>query len=178
MDERILKQYDGVSLHHVPPENRLVLERAQRARDRREAAIGAGHPEWAELPTDAKFARRFRISHWFSGEACSKGHVAPRTWIGECLACLDAPTAEEERWLFAFAQLADRMIETGRLHYFQGGAARSYVQRGQIVETSVKVRWPNVREACEKAARLTARDGRLRCVVNGATRMVVKPVAR
>lgn len=178
MAEWILKKYDGVSPHLVPPEDRRALERVQKARDRQSAAIGAGHPEWAELPTDAQFARRYRISHWFSGEACSKGHVAPRTWIGECQACLDAPSPEEERWLHNFSSLADRMIETGRLHYFSGGAVKSHVQLGRVVATSVKVKWPNVREACEKAARLTARDGRLRCVVNGATRMVVKLVAR
>lgn len=169
MDDWLLKQYDGMPLHHVPQEHHRALERAQQARDRREAASGAGHPEWADLPASADAARRSRATHWFSGEECSKGHVSPRTLSGDCQTCLDEPSPTEALWLARFANIADRMIETGCLHY---------AQDGRVVETRVKVKWPNVREACEKAARLTARDGRLRCVVNGATRMVVKLVAR
>jgi hypothetical protein len=119
MDDWALKQYDGMPLHHVPQEHRRALERARQARHRREVAAGMGHPEWADLPPSAEAARIVRSLHWFAVERCAKLHIAPRVMAtGECQACLDEPPPEEVRWLEDFRALANRMIETGRVHSF------------------------------------------------------------
>jgi hypothetical protein len=65
--------------------------------------------------------------------------------------------------------VADKIEATGRLHYLNGGGMY------RVIETQRKVRiFDNLRKACTKAARLTARDGEMRCVVPGATRWVVR----
>lgn len=172
MKEWLLEKYGHLPRHHVPPEYRAMLEGAQRARDRRELAAGMGQPDWADLPPDATTARLTRATRYFTGAQCSRGHVAPRwTSTGHCTRCSAPVTSQEtEVWADRFAQVAARMLETGRVCHWRGG---------RIVETSQKVRWPeSVEAACAKAARLTAKDGRVRCVINGAAGMVVRLVVQ
>lgn len=143
---------------------------------RRLAAVEAGNAEWVSLPETLKEARRTGKTYLFTGRACEWGHVARRfAHNGRCVECV-MPTPpdvspEQELWKQRFNGLADVIEETGRLHYL-----RLTGSQYRVVETKRVIKFDNVREACLKAARLTAQDGELRCVVPGATRMVVKPV--
>jgi hypothetical protein len=154
-------------------ERREAEDRARREA-RRSAAIEAGDWQWALLPETVKDAWRRGKEYAFSGKPCESGHVARRyAHNGRCTECV-LPTAAdvspvEQTWAQRFALVADKIEATGRLHYLAGGGMC------RVIETQRKVRvFDNLREASAKAARLTARDGELRCVVPGATRWVVK----
>lgn len=141
---------------------------------RRLAAVEAGDWRWALSPETVKEARRRGKEYAFTGKPCEFGHVARRhAHNGRCTECV-LPTApdilpEEKLWAQRFALVADKIEATGRLHYLAGG------WMFRVIETQRKVRmFDNLREACAKAARLTARDGKVRCVVPGATRWVVR----
>lgn len=63
---------------------------------RRQAAVDAGHPEWAELPTTKAEAQALRASGWpddmsphfFTGKPCKYGHVSVRSRSdGNCVKC-------------------------------------------------------------------------------------------
>ncbi len=151
---------------------RRDAELAARHEARREAARAAGNVEWALLPDSVEKARRRSKSYAFTGRRCERGHFA-RIIVhsGRCERCVDGDdtSLEEQLWADRFARLADAMEQTGRLHYLKRDG-----QSFRLVSTDRVIRFQNVREACEKAAKLTARDGELRCVVPGATRMVVR----
>lgn len=138
------------------------------------AAVEAGHPEWVALPKTVAEARRAKKTYVFTGRACEFGHIARRFAHNErCVECV-RPTPpevspEQHSWRQRFNALADVIEETGRLHYL-----RLVGSQYRVVETNRVIKFDNVREACSKAARLTAQDGELRCVMPGATRMVVK----
>lgn len=187
MGDWFLDRYDGMRERDIPEEYRATVRHAQRVRDRRELAVGMGHPDWAQMPPSAPAARVSRSPMYFTGEKCRHGHVAPRwTSSGQCSECAK-PAAERKAdiarrqaeadrascvriWETRFDMVARRMIDSGRVCYWKDG---------RIVETSVAVRWPDsVEAACAKAARQTVNDGKLRCVVNGTRGMVVKMVAR
>lgn len=143
---------------------------ARRAR----AAVEVGNAHWVSLPDTIKEARRTGKPYAFTGRACEWGHVARRfAHNGRCVECvMHTPpevSLEQQLWEQRFNRLADMIEETGRLHYLKLMGSQY-----RVVETKRAVEFDNVREACLKAARFTARDGELRCVVPGATRMVVK----
>jgi hypothetical protein len=49
----------------------------QRFREREQAAIDAGHPEWVEFPMTRDAALKAKVTKFFTGWPCKKGHVAP-----------------------------------------------------------------------------------------------------
>ena len=59
--------------------------------DRDQAAIAAGHPEWASLPATRQGALDGDAFHYFTGKPCKHGHVAPRQRAGRgCAGCEQA----------------------------------------------------------------------------------------
>lgn len=159
-------------------EEQLRERREQEAKDRREArrlaAANAGHPEWARLPETFREAKALYKPFVFTGKPCQWGHVARiHVWNRRCEEC-SRPKGkmelEQRYWENWFHQLAEKIEASGRLHYLKKERA-SY----RLIETSRAVpSFDNLRDACTKAARFTAHDGVLRCVVPGATRWVVK----
>ena len=141
------------------------------------AAVEAGNENWVSLPETVEEARRTGKAYFFTGHACGWGHIAQRyAHNGRCVECVlpKAPDVSPEQllWKQRFDRLADLIEETGRLHHL-----RRMGSQYRVVETKRVIKFGNVREACLKAARLTAQDGELRCVIPGATRMVVKRVS-
>ena len=56
--------------------------------DRKQTAIDAGHPEWAELPASAAEARKSGSHKYFTGKPCKRDHIDIRTTRdGHCMAC-------------------------------------------------------------------------------------------
>lgn len=54
---------------------------------RTQAAIDAGHPEWAELPASAPEARAAGEKNYFTGRPCKRGHIATRQVCQNCNEC-------------------------------------------------------------------------------------------
>lgn len=144
-----------------------------------DAADRAGHPNWAGLPMTRREAQGLGKTYYFTGRPCTYGHIARRiTLTDKCEYCalprVPDKSTEQIIWEDRFSHLADKIEATGRLHYYKKGNSFDY----RVVETDrVVPDYDNLRAACAKAAKFTARDGVLRCVVPGATRWVVKTSA-
>ena len=55
---------------------------------RTQAAIDAGHPEWAELPATSQEATAAGAAQYFTGKACKRDHTAPRFRSSrDCIEC-------------------------------------------------------------------------------------------
>ena len=68
--------------------NPVRIEAATIAK-RKQAAIDAGHLEWAELPASWVRAKAAGAPKFFTGNPCSHGHVNLRyTDSRSCIACL------------------------------------------------------------------------------------------
>ena len=65
------------------------------ASGRRQRAIDAGHPEWADLPASMAEARALKEAGWpegmpkqyFTGQYCKHGHISTRHTAGMCNKC-------------------------------------------------------------------------------------------
>lgn len=141
-----------------------------------DAAIRAGNPDWAGLPMTRKEAQGLGKTLYFTGRPCPYGHVARRiTLTDKCEYCalprVPDKSPDQLIWEDRFSHLADKIEATGRLHYYEKGKSSDYrvIERDRVVPD-----FDNLRAACAKAAKFTASDGVLRCVMPGATRWVVK----
>lgn len=56
--------------------------------DRQRAAIEAGNPSWADLPSTRAEAIASDAAKYFTGKPCRHGHVEPRYTRGNCEGCL------------------------------------------------------------------------------------------
>lgn len=66
--------------------------------ERDQAAIAAGHPEWASLPATKQETRDGSVFRYFTGKPCKHGHVAPRQRCdGKCVVC-DREYQRSERY--------------------------------------------------------------------------------
>ncbi|MBP6727284.1 MAG: hypothetical protein KA132_08815, partial [Thauera sp.] len=64
---------------------------------RTQAAIDAGHPEWAELLATRKEAATIAVTRYFTGKPCKHGHISAR-WShgGNCAVCDEARRNQPE----------------------------------------------------------------------------------
>jgi hypothetical protein len=148
----------------------------QRAREA--AAQKAGHPEWAQLPATAGWAKHLKQRLYFTGKRCEEGHVSPRVMrTRACVACQEGrgpgrprlhPVDDRTVWEQRFDSAAQKIRDTGRLHHVMGN--------GQFRATSVVVEG-DPGPACQKAAQKTDRTGRLHCVIWRGGKFVVREVA-
>lgn len=68
----------------------------ERMQAREQAAIDAGHPEWADLPMTRAEAIKAGVVRYYTGWACKHGHVAPRRRKGK--ACIVCDAASQVKW--------------------------------------------------------------------------------
>ena len=140
-------------------------------KERYQAAQDAGHSEWASFASSKAQARRRGDGHFFTGEPCDRRHVAlRRVSDGRCLGCVGRKS-KFDLWEERFDALAELIESEGLLFYLdrQGRLKRTTRSVGDLT---------GLREACAKAATLTASTGRVRCVVPGAGTWVVREVVR
>ncbi|WBU54166.1 hypothetical protein [Paracoccus sp. SCSIO 75233] len=80
---------------------------------RTQAAVDAGHPEWAELPATKHAARVLRAEGWpigmpkqfFTGLPCREGHISPKARSdSRCIECQRIYTAKNAERIKAYFQ--------------------------------------------------------------------------
>ena len=139
--------------------------------ERYQAAKDAGHSEWASFASSRGRARRMGDGHYFTGEPCERRHVAlRRVSDGRCVGCVGRKS-KFDLWGQRFETLAELIESEGVLFYMD--------RHGRLKRTTRSVGdLPGLREACAKAAVLTASTGKVRCVVPGSRYWVVQEVRR
>lgn len=133
------------------------------------SALGAGHPEWADLPATAKAARATGVNRYFTGRPCGNGHIALRvTSQSRCLACkqeterakMATPEGREANRAYLQSYFAKAEVKQAHRLYMRSNAAKRNAQKKRASPPWLTPKhWAQIKGFYDEAERLTQETG-------------------